>query len=559
MRLADWVVLILYFGYVLWEGFRYGSKNRNLDDYFRGQRSLRWWAVGLSVMATQASAITYIGTTGQAYGSGMSFIQFYLPQPLVMVVLCLTFVPFFYRANIFTAYEYLERRFDRRTRSLTSFLFLMSRGLSVSLVLYAPSIILGVIFGWSEITTILIMGVTTIVYTTVGGNRAVIMIDAKQMMLMFAGIFVAIALIVARFPAGFSMTDAIELAGATRHWNNIDLTLNLKSDYTLWSGMVGGFFLALSYFGCDQSQVQRYLTGRSLTESRLSLIFNAFLKVPMQFLILAIGVLIFVFYHFEKPPLNFDESYRNLLQARAGDEYARLEARYDEAFRVRRIAAQDLQNARRSGDRSRSESAEQRYLDSQAKFQKLREENRSLLARVLGKAPSNELNYIFPSFLIHYAPAGVLGVMLAVIFAAAMSSFSSEINSLAGATIIDFYKRYFNATASDSHYLWASRGATLFWGFFATIVAIFAGGRLGSLIEAVNKVGSLFYGPILGVFLLAFMVKKSNGTGAFWGLLAGEAAVLAVAYYSSISWLYYNVVGVAVVLAAGTLLSLGKE
>jgi Na+/proline symporter len=559
MRLADWIILVLYFGYVLWEGFRHGSKNQNLDDYFRGKRSLRWWAIGLSVMATQASAITYIGTTGQAYGSGMSFIQFYLPQPLVMVVLCLTFVPFFYRANIFTAYEYLERRFDGRTRSLTSFLFLMSRGLSVSLVLYAPSIILGVIFGWSEVMTILVMSVTTIIYTTVGGNKAVIMIDAKQMMLMFAGIFVAIALVAARFPAGFSMADAIQLAGATHHWNNIDLSSNLKSDYTLLSGMVGGFFLALSYFGCDQSQVQRYLTGKSLTESRLSLIFNAFLKVPMQFLILAIGVLIFVFYHFEKPPLNFDESYRSMLLTRAGAEYTQLEARYDDVFRARRNSAQELQAARRSGDLTRSESAKARYLETQAEFQKVRDENRRLLTRLLGKAPSNELNYIFPSFLIHYAPAGILGIMLAVIFAAAMSSFSSEINSLAGATIIDFYRRYFNAGASDSHYLWVSRGATLFWGVFATLAAIYAGGRLGSLIEAVNKVGSLFYGPILGVFLLAFLVKKCNGTGAFWGLLAGEAAVMAVAYYTSISWLYYNVVGVAVVLAAGTLLSLASK
>jgi len=559
MRPADWIVLILYFGYVLWEGFRHGRKNQNIDDYFRGKRSLRWWAVGLSVMATQASAITYIGTTGQAYASGMSFIQFYLPQPLVMVVLCLTFVPFFYRANVFTAYQYLERRFDGRTRSLTSFLFLMSRGLAVSLVLYAPSIILGVIFGWSEVTTILVMGVTTISYTTAGGNKAVIMVDAKQMMLMFAGIFVAIALIMARFPSGFSLTDAIQLAGATHHWNNIDLSLNLRDDYTLLSGMVGGFFLALSYFGCDQSQVQRYLTGKSLNESRLSLIFNAFLKVPMQFLILAIGVLIFVFYHFEKPPLNFDESYRKTLVDRAGDEYARLESRYDEAFLSRRDAAQKLQQLRKNGDARAAAASEERYLSANAALLNAKEENRRLLARVLGKEPSADVNYIFPSFLVHYAPAGVLGIMLAVIFAAAMSTFSSEINSLAGATIVDFYMRFFNAEGSDRHYLRVSRGVTVFWGVFATVVAIFAGGRLGSLIEAVNKVGSLFYGPILGVFLLAFLVKKSNGTGAFWGLLVGEVAVLVVAYYSSISWLYYNVVGVAVVLAVGTLLSFASK
>ena len=554
MRLADWIVLILYFAYVIWEGFRHGRKNVNLDDYFRGKRSLRWWAVGLSVMATQASAITYIGTTGQAYGSGMSFVQFYLPQPLVMVVLCLAFVPFFYRANVFTAYEYLERRFDAKTRSLTSFLFLMSRGLAVGLVLYAPSIILGVIFGWNEITTILVMGVSTIIYTTVGGNKAVIMIDAKQMMLMFAGIFVAIALVLSRFPPQFSLTDAVHLAGVTGKWNNIDLSLDLNNPYTLLSGMVGGFFLALSYFGCDQSQVQRYLTGRSLTESRMSLIFNAFLKVPMQFLILAIGVLIFVFYHFEKPPLNFDESYRNTLQRRAGDEYAQVEQNYDTAFRERRQATIELERTRAAGDENQHAAAERRYLAAHAAFLEAREANRALLAKVLGSEPSNEVNYVFPSFLIHYAPAGILGIMLAVIFAAAMSTFSSEINSLASATIIDFYKRYYRPEASDSHYLWVSRGATVFWGVFATGVACFAG-RLGSLIEAVNKVGSYFYGPILGVFLLAFMVRRCGGMGAFWGLIAGEMAVLAVSYYTSVSWLYYNVVGVVVVLLFGTMIS----
>jgi Na+/proline symporter len=553
MHLADWIVLVLYFAYVIGEGFRHGWKNASLDDYFRGKRSLRWWAVGLSVMATQASAITYIGTTGQSYGSGMSFIQVYLPQPLVMVVLCLTFVPFFYRADVFTAYEYLERRFDARTRSLTSFLFLMSRGLAVSLVLYAPSIILGVVFGWSEITTILIMALTTILYTTIGGNKAVIMIDAKQMILMFGGIFVAMALIVAHFPSDFTVADAIRLAGATGKWNNIDLSLDPNNSYTLLSGMVGGFFLALSYFGCDQSQVQRYLTSRSLSESRLSLIFNAFVKVPMQFLILAIGVLLFVFYHFEKPPLNLIEADRKLLEARAPGEYAELEASYDRAFHERKEAALGL-NGAGTGDPNSSRSARQRYLTADANFQNVRLANRSLLERVLGRTPSSEVNYIFPSFLITYAPVGILGIMLAVIFAAAMSTFSSEINSLASATIIDFYKRYWKPEASDAHYLLASRGVTVFWGLFATAAACFAG-RLGSLIEAVNKVGSYFYGPILGVFLLAFMVSRSGGRGAFWGLLAGEAAVLIVARYSSISWLYYNVVGVIVVLATGILLS----
>jgi Na+/proline symporter len=554
MHTADWIIIVLYFAYVIVEGFRHGRKNRDLDDYFRGKRSLRWWAIGLSVMATQASAITYIGTTGQAYDAGMSFIQVYLPQPLVMVVLCVTFVPFFYRANIFTAYEYLEKRFDARTRSLTSLLFLISRGLAVGLVLYAPSIILAVIFGWSEVATVLVMGLSTIVYTTIGGNKAVIMIDAKQMILMFAGIFVAIALFVAKFPSDYSIADAVHLAGLGGKWNSIDLSLDLENSYTLLSGMLGGFFLALSYFGCDQSQVQRYLTGRSLTESRLSLLLNAFLKVPMQFLILAIGVLMFVAYHFVQPPLNFNAAYRSALVRGAGAEYLELEMKYDAVFRQRREAAIALRDARADGNPPLLAAAERRSYEAESALQRVRAENRDLLKSVLGSEPSSEINYIFPHFLVQHAPTGILGIMLAVIFAAAMSTFSSEINSLASATVIDFYRRYFRKAAGDRHYLWASRSATVFWGVFATAVACYAG-RLGSLIEAVNKVGSYFYGPILGVFLLAFMVRRCRGTGAFWGLIAGEAAVLAVARYSSISWLYYNVVGVAVVLVVGTLLS----
>jgi SSS family solute:Na+ symporter len=555
MHIADWIIVFLYFAYVIGEGFRHGRKNKNLDDYFRGKRSLRWWAVGLSVMATQASAITYIGTTGQAYDSGMSFIQVYLPQPLVMVVLCMTFVPFFYRANIFTAYEYLERRFDARTRSLTSFIFLISRGLAVSFVLYAPSIILAVIFGWSENATILIMGASTILYTTIGGNKAVIMIDAKQMILMFAGIFIAISLFVFQFPTNFSIGDAVHLAGLHGKWNSIDLSLDLKSSYTLLSGMLGGFFLALSYFGCDQSQVQRYLTGKSLTESRLSLVLNAFLKVPMQFLILAVGVLMFVSYHFVKPPLNFNEANREVLSQKAGNRYAELENRYDALFIERKSAAFALKDARDSRNPDLLKAAEERCQKAEVAFRDVKKENRTLLKSVLGAEPSSDLNYIFPSFLIHYAPAGILGIMLSVIFAAAMSSFSSEINSLASATVIDFYKRYFRTAASDSHYLWVSRSATLFWGVFAMIAACFAG-KLGSLIEAVNKVGSYFYGPILGVFLLAFLVRRSNGTGAFYGLIAGEVAVFIVASTTSISWLYYNVVGTAAVLIVGSILSM---
>jgi Na+/proline symporter len=553
MHTLDWIIIFLYFAYVIAEGVRHGKKNENLDDYFRGKRSLRWWAIGLSVMATQASAITYIGTTGQAYSSGMSFIQVYLPQPLVMIVLCMTFLPFFFRANIFTAYEYLEKRFDARTRSLTSFIFLLSRGLAVSFVLYAPSIILAVIFGWSEIATIIVMGVSTVAYTAIGGNKAVIMIDAKQMILMFAGIFVGLALFVSKFPSNYSISDAIHLAGIGNRWNSINLSWDLKNSYTLLSGMLGGFFLALSYFGCDQSQVQRYLAGRSLTESRLSLIFNAFLKVPMQFLILAMGVLMFVTYHFIQPPLNFSSAYTQILQEKAPREYSALDKEYSSVFIERKNAALAVKEARNASNPILLKNAENRYRHTEIAFQNVKSSNYKLLKSVLGKEPSSETNYIFPSFLLHHAPAGILGIMLAVIFAAAMSSFSSEINSLASATIIDFYQRYFCKTARDRHYLWASRFATVFWGVFATIAACYAG-RQGSLIEAVNRIGSYFYGPILGVFLLAFLIRRSNGKGSFYGLIAGEIAVFTVAHFSSISWLYYNVIGALTVLAVGWML-----
>ncbi len=553
MRIADWIVVIAYFAYVIWEGVRHGRKNKDLNDYFRGQRSLRWWAIGLSVMATQASAITYIGTTGQAYGSGMSFIQIYLSQPLVMVVLCFSFVPFFYRANIYTAYEYLEKRFDARTRSLTSLLFLLSRGLAVSLVLYAPSIVLGTIFGWREITTVLVMGLTTVLYTAIGGNKAVILVDAKQMLLMFAGIFVAIGMLIARMPQGFTFASAIHLAGVTGKWNNINLSTDPTITYTLLSGMVGGFFLALSYFGCDQSQVQRYITGRSLSESRISLIFNAFVKVPMQFLMLAIGVLMFVFYHFEKPPLNFNDANRKMLESLAPAEYADLEHRHAIAFEERRQAALSLSKGWTTD--SLTEDDKSRYLAANHDLEEIAESNYNLLSKIQSDTPVTDVNYVFPSFLLRYAPTGVLGIMLAIIFAAAMSSFSSEINSLASASVIDFYQRYFRREAADKHYLLISRAATVFWGAFATVAAIYAS-RLGSsIIEAVNVVGSYFYGPILGVFLLAFLARSSTGSGAFWGLIVGEVAVFATAYYTSISYLYYNVVGAVAVLLTGLLIS----
>ncbi|GMR11883.1 MAG: hypothetical protein BMS9Abin29_0068 [Gemmatimonadota bacterium] len=549
---VDWAVFLFYFVGVVGFAFYHSRKNVGLEGYFLANRRLPWAAIGLSVMATQASAITFIGTTGQAFDDGMEFIQVYLPQPLVMVILSVVFVPFFYRAKLYTAYEYLENRFDPKTRSLTAFLFLVSRGLAAGIVLYAPAIVLSVIMGWDETVTILIMGVITILYTIVGGITAVIWTDVVQMLMMFAGIGVAVAILFGTLPPEVGVGDVIYIGGIQEMWKSIDLSWDPTNRYTLWTGVIGGFFLALAYFGTDQSQVQRYLTARSLKQSRLALIFNAFVKVPMQFLILSIGVLLFVFYHFEQPPLIFNSAEVAMVEASdLGADYRDLTAQQTRLHGERREATLGLLEARRQGDEVSSYQTSIRDYDAQ--ISGLRREAKGLIAEVRG-ASSNDVNYVFPSYLVRYVPAGLLGLMIAVIFAAAMSSLDSELTALSSATVIDFYQRWFRPEASDAHYLLVSRLTTFFWGAMAVVVALFAG-RLGSLIEAVNLVGSYFYGSLLGVFLLGFMVRRANGTGAFFGLLAGMGSVALVAMTTEISFLYYNVVGAVVVVVVGSLLS----
>ena len=548
----DWAVFAVYFGGVLAFAYYHSRKNEGVEGYLLANRRLPWAAIGLSVMATQASAITFIGTTGQAFENGMEFIQFYLPQPLAMVILCAVFVPFFYRLKVYTAYEYLEQRFDAKTRSLTSFLFLIQRGIAAGIVLYAPAIVLSVIMGWDETITILIMGVVTIGYTMMGGITAVIWTDVVQMLMMFVGIAVALFALFTTLPAEVGFSDVVYIGGIQDMWSSIDLSWDPANTYTIWSGMIGGLFLALAYFGADQSQVQRYLTAKSLTQSRLALIFNAFFKVPMQFAILAIGVLLFVFYHFERPPLVFNAAEVAVVEAseRAG-EFQALETEQGRVHQLRREATFELLDAREngtdvSGVRDRIGVHDEELAD-------LRRDARELITEVRG-ASSNDVNYVFPSYLIKYIPTGILGLMIAVIFAAAMSSLDSELTALTSATVIDFYKRYFRTQASDAHYLAVSRVSTFIWGGVACVVALYAG-RLGSLIEAVNQLGSLFYGSLLGVFLLAFGVKSANGNGAFVGLLAGMASVFVVSVTTSISFLWYNVVGAVVVVVVGTVLS----
>lgn len=544
----DWIVFAVYFGAVVAFAWRQSRKNRGVEGFFLANRRLGWGAIGLSVMATQASAITYIGTTGQAFDDGMEFVQFYLGQPIAMVILCVVFVPFFYRSKVFTAYEYLERRFDPRTRSLTSFLFLVSRGLSAGIVLYAPAIVLSVIMGWDERVTILVMGLITVAYTIMGGITAVIWTDVLQMIVMFAGIGIAITVLFATLPEGVGVGDVAYIGGIHEMWRSIDLSWDPTNRYTLWSGLIGGLFLALGYFGTDQSQVQRYLTASSLRQSRLSLIFNAFVKVPMQVFILAIGVLLYVFYHFERPPLVFNSAEAAMVaeSPRAGD-FAALEAEHERTHEARRESTLAVLEARRAGEDPAA--LQRRIAAYDDELARLREESKSLVSEVRG-ASSNDVNYVFPSYLIAYVPAGILGLLIAVIFAAAMSSLDSELTALSSATVIDFYRRYAKPEGTDAHYLLISRLATLGWGGFAVLFALYAG-QLGSLVEAVNEVGSIFYGALLGVFLLAFLVKRATAAGAFYGLIFSMLAVLAVSRFTEIAWLWYNVVGTLAVLVVG--------
>lgn len=544
MKLLDWIIVVAYLVYVIWDGIRMTKHSHTKEGYFLASRSLPWWAVGLSVMATQLSAITLVGTTGQAYTDGMRFIQFYYGLPFAMIILCVTVVPFFHRANVYTAYEYLEKRFDVKVRTLTSFFFLISRGLGVGTIISAPSIVLSIVFGWNLIFTIFAIGLSTTIYTVFGGVQAVTWTDVKQMFIIFFGMGVCLLIILWSFPAGVSLTDGLHLAGSLGKLNTVDTTFNLQEKYTIWSGLIGGLFLMLGYFGCDQSQVQRFLTAKSVDEGRTSLLMSAFLKIPMQFFILLIGVLVFVFYQFTAPPIVFNVN--EVAKAEQNPQFQKIQQNYQTAFNERREAAIKFS----------SESAEfrQDYIEADKKFNESRKEALKFV-RDTSDAKFNDVNYVFPTFVLQYMPMGVIGLIIAAIFAAAMSSIAAELNALATATTIDFYRRLYKPEATDAHYVAVGRISTFVWGIFACIVAIFAA-NLGSLIEVVNKFGSFFYGSLLGVFVLAFIVKRARARGAFFGLLFGIASVWIASLYTNIEFLWFNVIGCLVTVLFGYLISL---
>ncbi len=551
MHPLDWLIVLSYLAYVIWHGLKLSRGSLDSESFFLAGRSLPWWAVGLSVMATQMSAITLIGTTGQAYEDGMRFIQFYFGLPLAMIILCVTAVPFFYRAKVFTAYEYLERRFDSRTRTLTSFFFLISRGLGVGVIIAAPAVVLSIVLGWGELITIFVIGLSTTFYTMMGGVQAVTWTDVKQMAIIMVGLAICVLVILQALPEDVSLKDALFVAGAAGKLETIDFTFDLTERYTFWSGTIAALFLFLSYFGCDQSQVQRYLTARSEDESRTSLLMSAFLKIPLQFLILFIGILVFVFYQFAQPPMVFNE----LAQQQAADAnpavHQQIQSEFTGVHEQRRLAALDFIDARNTDLEATARAS---YVDANAEFGASRREATEFVRQTNDDASFNDVNYVFPTFVLQNMPLGVVGLIVAAILAAAMSSVAAELNSLATTSTMDLYRQHINPDSTEKELLRFGRVATLLWGLFACVVATFVT-NLGSVIEVVNTFGSFFYGSLLGVFVLAFVVPSAKSAGAFYGLLFGMVSVWIASYFTDIAFLWFNVVGCLVTVAAGYLIS----
>jgi len=555
MHPLNWAIVVAYLVYVVWDGLRRARGTHEIEGYFLANRSLPWWAVGLSVMATQLSAVTMIGTTGQGATDGLRFIQFYFGLPLAMVILGVTLVPFLHGARVFTAYEYLERRFDPRTRSLTSLLFLLSRGMSCGTIIAAPAVVFSAIFGWDMAWSVALIGIPTVIYTMLGGVQAVTWADVKQMVLIVAalGAMVVVLLVKMPVPAG----EALEIAGATGRLKVFDFSFTLNETYTFWSGILGGTFLMLSYFGTDQSQVQRYLTAKSVDEARSSLLMSAYWKIPLQALVLLVGVLVFVFYLFQAPPLLFNPAHERQVRAAEPAALADLEERFAAAYAGRVASARTVAAMAEGGDAGARDAARAELRTREAEVSVIRAEAVALAGRVTLQ-PARDVNYIIPRFVLDHLPLGLAGLFIAGVMAAAMSSIAAELNSLSTATVIDFYRRWVRPDGSEAHLLAVSKLATGLWGLFACVVATFAV-NLGSLIEVVNRFGSFFYGSILGVFLLA-MVPMARGAGAFFGLLAGMGTVAAVNFGApQVSFLWHNVVGAVTVVVVGTLLSLGAS
>jgi Na+/proline symporter len=548
MSLLDWLVLGSTLLFIVFFGIWKSRGNKDISSYLLADKTMPWYIVGISIMATQASAITFLSAPGQAYTDGMRFVQFYFGLPLAMVVLSVTFVPIFHKLKVYTAYEFLEQRFDLKTRALTAFLFLIQRGLACGLTIYAPSIILSSILGWNIYWTNLVMGGLVVIYTVAGGTKAVSITQMQQMAVIFFGMFIAGYMVVHLIPNDLSLGESLSIAGTMGKLNTVDFNFDLKNQYNIWSGLIGGFFLALAYFGTDQSQVGRYLSGKSIGQSRLGLLFNGIIKIPMQFLILMIGALLFVFYQFHQPPIHFNKvETQKISNSTLASEYHKLNLRYSELHRSKNDHLNELTNAIRSGNDQLKDESGKLVLLKEKEMTEVRTQVKELMKQNDPLSETNDTNYIFLSFVTHYLPAGLIGLLIAVIFSASMSSTSSELNALASTTVVDIIRRFSTKEKSDHDYLKTSRWVTILWGAYAILVAMFAN-QLGSLIEAVNKLGSLFYGTILGIFITAFYFKSIKGSKVFYAALIAEAFVLIIFWMDLTAFLWLNLIGCILVV-----------
>lgn len=550
MQQIDWIVLIGTLLFIVLYGMWKSRQQKDVGDYLKGGNNAHWWTIGLSVMATQASAITFLSTPGQAFHDGMGFVQFYFGLPIAMVIICLVFIPIYHKLNVYTAYEYLESRFDQKTRTLTAILFLIQRGLACGITIFAPSIILSAVLGWNLVYLNIIIGVLVIIYTVSGGTKAVSVTQKQQMAVIFFGMLVAFLLILNYLPLDITFTKALEIAGANGKMDILDFSFDFDNRYTFWSGIIGGTFLALSYFGTDQSQVQRYLSGRSVKQSQMGLIMNGLLKVPMQFFILLIGIMVFVFYQFNASPLNFNPSaVKDVQNSQYAGEYKALEVKKDAIDE--KLAATQISYSRAESDLEK-QSYVQEIKALNASEDKLREQSVAVIKKANPNAETNDKDYVFIHFILTNLPRGLIGLLLAVILSAAMSSTASELNALGSTTAIDLYKRNVPGKR-EKHYVTASRGFTLIWGIIAIIVACSAH-LFDNLIQLVNIIGSIFYGNVLGIFLLAFFIKYVRSRAVFIAALITQVIIIYFWYIDLMPYLWLNLVGCAIVMGIAILL-----
>jgi SSS family transporter len=548
MSYLDWAVLLFTLTFVVIYGIWKGRGDKNIEGYLLGSNTLDWFKIGLSVMATQASAITFLSVPGQAFTDGMRFAQFYFGLPLAMIVISITFVPVFHRLKLFTAYELLENRFDLKTRVLTAFLFLIPRALSTGVTISAPSIILSSILGWDLTLTTILTGIIVLTYCIIGGTKGVIYTQFQQMFIILIGMVMAGILVVKLLPADVGFNDSLKIAGNFGKMNVIDWNFDLNNRYNVWSGIIGGFFLQLSYFGTDQSQVGRYLTASSENESKLGLMMNGFLKVPMQFFILLVGILVFVFYQYNQPPLHFNTvQEQKILKSAQSAQYLNLQKEYNQVFEQKKA---ELLSQNKAGE---PDFTKVKALEAEASS--IKNKAKALITSVEPNAESNDVNYIFLNFIVKYIPKGLVGLLIAMILLASMGSMASAFNSLTSTTIIDVFKRLIKTEGSDQYYLNSSKVVTFFWGIFCILVAIFTT-KTGSLVEMVNILGSWFYGTILGVFLVAFYMKKIKGGVVFYAAILAEILVLYFYYIELTAFLWLNLIGCVLVMAFAYLFNL---